>query len=297
MVAIHQGITKHIDGGIYGVAAYYSINDDTQHIVVATNDGVLHEIHWNSHVGPSTPLKLAQFNGLVCFSGFFTPDDDHQHVIVATNNSNVHEIYFTRPDQPGVRSPLYHLKSIIGPHIGMAGFYTPDDQLRNAVIVDKDGELHQVFFSGTQSPDAEDFPTQFDLKDIGGLAGFYSTDDNLRHIIVVLKDGQVYDVNFRSRQKTASSDFLTQFDATLVNVAAFYTPEGLHHVIALTDKGDIYDYPHNPSTTLTLDRVQLANFKNIVDMAAYYSVNDNNCHVIVATSDGNLHEIYYQVLG
>ena len=289
---IQQRVLTHIDGDIYGVAAYYTDNDRIQHAVVATKDGSLYEIHWSRGAAASSPQKLTHFNGLACLAGFFSPDDNYQKVIVGSDVGNLHEVYFHQPENPSFRSPLIHLKSIAGMRIGMAAFYTPDDNLRHAVIVDEDGELHEAFWSSQQEPDAEDFATQFDLKDITGIAGFYTPDDNARNIIVALKNGSLYDVHYISKQKTASTDFLTQFDGGLVNVAAFFAADTYdRHIIALNAKGDLFDYVRTAQSDV--GKAQVASFDHIVDMAAYYSAYDNYRQIVVATHDGNIHEVCY----
>src|SRR5205085_4144918 len=84
MANIQHHVLSHITGSIYGIAGYYSDIDSTQHVVAATNDGTLYEIHWNRNTAPTPPQRLAQFNGIASLSGFSTSDDDFQHVIVAT---------------------------------------------------------------------------------------------------------------------------------------------------------------------------------------------------------------------
>jgi hypothetical protein len=291
---IQQRILTHIDGGIYGVAGYFTHNDGLQHAVVAIRDGTLYEIHWSRGAEASSPQRLAHFNGLVCLAGFYSPDDNFQKVIVGSDVGNLHEVYFHQPQNPSFRSPLIHLKSVVGMKIGMAAFYTPDDNLRHAVIVDEGGELHEVFWSPEdESPDAEDFATQFDLNDISGIAGYYTPEDNARNIIVALKNGSLYDVHYISKQQTASTDFLTEFDGGLVNVAAFFAEDTYdRHIIVLNAKGDLFDYVNTPAGEV--GKAQFASFEHIVDMAAYYSGNDSYRQIVVATSDGNIHEVCYQ---
>ncbi len=60
MTNIQHHVISHISDRIYGVAGYYSDNDSTQHVVVATYDGSLYEIHWNST--PLQPLRSGSGN-------------------------------------------------------------------------------------------------------------------------------------------------------------------------------------------------------------------------------------------
>jgi len=296
MATIQQNTFGHISGSIYGVAGYTSDNDSTQHVIVATTDGTLYEIHWGPNISATAPLPLAHFDGLVCLTGFYTSDDAFQHVIVGINDNRMHEVYFQDPASPLVRIPLVQLKSIIGTGIGMSGYFSASDGLRHAAVMDKSGELHEVTFNAQQPPEIEDFATQFDLDQIASIAGFYAPDDNSRHTTVALRDGRIFDINYTTVQSAASTNFLTQFSERLVNVAAFFSSDtNFRHVIALTASGRVYDYSR--SLQSEFGQTLLASFTNIVDMAAYYSAYDNNRHVIVATRDGNLHEIYYQHLG
>ncbi len=140
---IQQHVISYINGRIYGVAAYYSENDATQHVVVATHDGTLYEVHWNRNTAFTSPQWLGQFPGIASLCGFFTPDDNRQHVVVATENGQLSELYFTDPQNVQSR-PLLQIGSSAGPHIGMAGSYSTDDGLRHVVVGNNDGVLYEV---------------------------------------------------------------------------------------------------------------------------------------------------------
>ncbi len=135
--SIQQITIAQISDSIYGVAGYYSENDSTQHVVVATTDGTLYEIHWNQYIPVTSPQPLrrspglapVRFNGIHSLCGYFTSDDNYQHVIVATRDGRLHELYFMDSQNVRVRNPLYQLPTTAGPHIGMAGFFAPPGKL------------------------------------------------------------------------------------------------------------------------------------------------------------------------
>ena len=63
MVNIQHNIIAHSSGPIYGVAGYYSDNNDStsaQHVIVATTDGKLYETHWNQST-THTPAGASAF--------------------------------------------------------------------------------------------------------------------------------------------------------------------------------------------------------------------------------------------
>ena len=166
----HHPIAQ-ISGRIYGVAAYYSENDATQHVVVATHDGTLYEVHWNSSTAVTSPQWLGQFPGIASLGGFFTSDDNFQHVIVATEDGRLHELYFTNPQQVNTRSPLFSLPTTAGPHIGMASFFSSNDRLRHAIVGGKD-------------------------NNVVDMAAYYSDYDRTNHVILATVDGNIHEIYY-----------------------------------------------------------------------------------------------------
>jgi hypothetical protein len=316
MANIQHHIFLYNIGSIYGVAGYYSDKDSTQHVVAATTDGILHETHWNRNTSVTSPQPLRrspesapeQFNGIHSLSGFFTSDDrtsdpntfeSFQHVIVATEDGRLQEVYFTDLQHVHVRSSLYQLTTTAGPHIGMAGF-SSSDGLRHATVGGADSILHEVVWSAQVTPTAQDLYTQFYLPDVAAITGF-SFDLDIPHIgphihtrdvIVAMREGSVSDVYYRGGYITR--DLLTTFSSPLANVAAFVnTDTSDAHVIVLHSSGQLYDYTYNIPSQGNGQTTPLVSIPNVVDIAAYYSAYDRTCHVIAATRDGNLHEVYY----
>jgi hypothetical protein len=159
---IQQHVIAQISGRIYGVAGYYSENDGTQHVVVATHDGMLYEVHWNRNTAPTAPQRLAQFSGIASLSGFFTSDDDFQHVVVETEDGWLHELYFTDPLQPPQPRDLLQSSSGAGPRIGMAGSYS-DDGLRHVAVGSDESILYEVVWSAQVAAEVRTLATQFTL--------------------------------------------------------------------------------------------------------------------------------------
>jgi hypothetical protein len=300
MADIHQKVFSHISGRIYGVAGYCSDNDSTQHVLGATYDGELYEIHWNSNTSPTSPQWLAHFDGIASLCGFYTSDDNFQHVIVATRDGRLDELYFMQPLPQDVqwRSPLYQLGTTLGPGIGMAGFFSADDNLRHATVGGADNILHEIVWKATVNH--QNLATQFTLRDVAGIAGFFALDIHSRNVVVAMEGGDVFNVHYGGAILAGGSittDLLTTFSGPpLVNVAAFVsTDTDYRHVITLNSSGQLHDYSFIPGSVF--GQTLLATIGNVVDIVGYYSAYDKNRHVIVATGDGDLHEIYYGQLG
>jgi hypothetical protein len=303
-------ISDEIPGHIHGLAGYYSDKDSTQHVVVAINNddhggtGALYEIHWNRNTPRvSDPKLLMQFSTIHSLSGFYTSDDKNQHVIVATEDGWLHELYFNElffidPHHHSVndRSPLLDHTIPPGPHIGQAGFYSSDgDNLRHATVGGADSVLHEVVWNAQVTPNASNLATQFRLQDVAAIAGFFDLWVHSRDVIVAMKGGSVFDVHYGGGILAGgqiTTELVTTFSPPLVNVAAFISPDTRYrHVIVLDSNGQLYDYSYISQQAFKL--THLASFTNVADIVGYYSDYDRMRHVIVATHDRNIHEVYY----
>jgi hypothetical protein len=293
-----------ISGRIYGVAGYYSANDATQHVVVATDDGTLYEVHWDHHNQYTSPQAFAQFPdihshaGIHSLAGFFTPDDNFQHVVVRTEDTWVRERYFT--DLYNVHSnDLLPIGSGAGPHIGMAGSYSSQDGLRHVAVGSGESILYEVVWNAQVVPEVRSLttPTQFTLADVAAIAGFFDPSVHSQDVIVATK-GNVYDVNYSGgfwAGGPTTAERVRDSSPSLVNVATFVSSyTHVRHIILLNDSGQLYDfsYTKNPAQVLGVTAL-IPPLDNVVDMAAYYSDYDRTNHVILVTVDGNVHEVYY----
>jgi hypothetical protein len=307
---IQHDIITQISGRIYGVAGYYSENDSTQHVVVATHEvathevATLYEVHWNRNTAVTSPQWLGQFPGIASLGGFFTSDDSFQHVIVATEDGRLHELYFTDPQDVQPPRTLLKLPTTAGPHIGMASFDSYEDRFRHATVGGADNILHEVVWNAQNAPTAHNLATQFTLSDVAGIAGFFDRSvypgDVIfvsQNVIVAMKGGDVYDVRMDNEVPgggQTTTDLVTTFSPPLVNVAAFVdTDTHVRHIILLDSSGQVFDYSYKKDPVQLFGATSLITLGNVIDMVAYYSAYDGTNHVILATSDGNIHEVYY----
>ncbi len=294
---IQHDVIAQISNPIYGVAGYYSDNDSTQHVVVATIDGSLYEIHWDQHTSPTSPQRLGQFSEIASLGGFFTSDDGFQHVIVATHNGNLQELYFKDPGhvQSNIPNPLLHLNTALGPGVGMAAFFSSDDGVHHATVGGVDNILHEAVWGQHVTPSAHNLATQFTMSDVAAIAGYFDLSVHSRDVIVAMEGGNIYDVHYSGAilgGGPITTTLVTTFSPVLVNVAAFVsTDTHYRHVVVLNASGQVYDYSYTPGQVSGQTLIDTRS--NVIDMAAYFSTYDRMCHVILATDNGEVHEIYY----
>lgn len=98
---------------------------------------------------------LANFNPLVSsivgIGGFFSSDDNFRHAIVGTGDGNVTEIFYNPWVGQG-QVVLANFDPAISSVVGVAGFFSADDNFRHVVVATSDGKIHEILFSPTTPP-------------------------------------------------------------------------------------------------------------------------------------------------
>src|SRR5947199_406583 len=79
---------------IVGVAGYYVGNEGTQHVIVGTDDGNLHEVYWRTGQSVHQDVLVNFASGIVDVGGYFVPTEGTQHAIAAIGDGTIHEVYW-----------------------------------------------------------------------------------------------------------------------------------------------------------------------------------------------------------
>jgi hypothetical protein len=190
--------------GIVGITGYYNpaANDQFQHVIVATNDGKVHELWWKRGQGvqqdPQHPLAQFGLNSIVGITGYYTPNDGIQHVIVDTRDTNVHEVWWKH----GIAVQQDTLGSGFNNIVGNTGYYSNSLAYRDGyqhvvVATNYDGIVHEIFWN-RQDPNARlDQGGIAQFNGIVGVAGYYADDDVSQHVIVATSDGIVHELYYK----------------------------------------------------------------------------------------------------
>jgi len=271
--------------------AGYSTPDGFRHAIAATNGGKLHEIFFKP-TGKGN-ARLACFDAITTIDSFFTSDDGYQHEIVATPDGNVHEIYFKPNDINFTEPPLGHFNGILD----IAAFQALDDKNRIVIVATNDGSLHEIFYHPSL-PGGGHVSTLAlpKFNGIVGIAAFYTPDDKFRHVIVATGDGNVHEVFYHpSIGVHLSQPPLAKFNG-VVGVGAFYAEDDKNRiVIVATNDGLLHEIFYRPSLPGGghVSTLGVPKFNHIIGVAAFYTPDDKFRHAIVATDDGNVHEVFY----
>jgi len=100
---------------------------------------------------------------------------DRKEVHMATNY-RVTEIFFN-PQQGRGQAVIGNFSNIVS----VAGFFTPDDNFRHAIVATQDGKVTEIFFNPQQGRGQAVIGN---FNNIVSVGGFYSDDDKFRHAIV-----------------------------------------------------------------------------------------------------------------
>jgi hypothetical protein len=240
--------------GIVGLAGFFNPLDNYQHSIVATSDGVVHELfyanpaHPGNFLDPNGPVAAFAPGSIVALAGYEgPPGDGFEHAIVATRDGKVSEVYFGNPKFPGAKSQDVLAQFATNSIVAVAGYFDPDpaDQFQHVLVATADGIVHEVKFASPAHPgifvDAQGTVASFAAGSIVSLAGYYGpTGDGYEHAIVATRDGKVSEVYFGNPKFPGGKgqDVLGQFDpGRLVGVGGYTTSDGFQHVLVLTTDG------------------------------------------------------------
>jgi hypothetical protein len=140
--------------------------------------------------------------------------------------------------------------------------------------------------------------------------GFYSSGDGVQHAIAATRDGTVYDYYWQPGGVHMTTPLVphSHFGANnIVGVAGYYNSrpveglgEDLKHVIVGTTDGNVTElYWKKPGPHVSRGPLPGFSANSIVGVAGYYNPDpkDQNQHVIVGTTDGNVTELYWGQVG
>src|SRR6266404_1525225 len=171
--------------------------------------------------------------------------------------------------------------------VGIAGFFSSDDNFSHAIVASASGDISEVFYSLKSGQGLASLTTLLDAVAVGG---FFSNDDNFRHAVVGTSDGNVTEV-FYNPQQGQGQVVLTNLPG-IIGLAAFYSSDqSFRHVIVATEDGNITEVYYHPR--IGQGQALLTNLPGVVGVGAFYSEDDHLRRVVVAIRDGTIREIFY----
>ena len=272
--------------GIIAIDGFYSPDDQFRHAIVATQTGDIWEIFFNPGGGQGRRL-LANIPGVVDIGAFYSDDDHVRHVIVATDAGNVSEIFY---DAGGLGiAPLGHFPGVAA----VAAFYSADDQGRHAIIATDAGAISEIYFNPAwPAPGLGVMPLDV-IPGTIDVGAFFSADDNARHAIVATVTGEVHEIFFnpqwgKGKSKVAQIDGLRRVNGFYTSGDTFFS----RRILMTTLTGRAFEMKFSPGTSAV--QTVLTDLPGLIDAGGFYSPDDGFKHAVVASSNGTVHELYYE---
>ncbi len=249
------------------------------------------------------PGILTTVNNLVSLAGHFSTGDQRHLVVVGTGSGKVHEIFW-KPAQFGIEGEDdLPLAFIPGSIVSLATLYN-SDQGRHVVIVGKtDGKIHEIFWKpetvGIEGDD--DLPVSFSPGTIVAVSGLYDNDQQ-RHLVVVGKtDGKVHEIFWKADTVGVEGhdDLPVAFTpGSIVGVTAFYNTNDQRFVVVVATRlGKLHEIFWKTNTVGVEGHDDLpVSFdpNSIVAVSGFYDSNKQRHVVIVGTTDGKVHQVYWK---
>jgi hypothetical protein len=280
-------------GMVRAVAGFQS-PDGYHHAIAATANGDITEMYWQ---GPDTPGQggLSHFASRIVGLAGYSSADGYQQVIAATADGSVTEMYW----QGGGESHQGTLSHFTSPIMAIAA-YSAADGYQHVIVATADGDLTELWW--LTGDVGRGRLTNLGTSLIAGVAGYEA--GGVNHVIAATSDGTLTELTW-SGAAPAIPALLAKIETQQWNSVqglAAYDSAGEQHVIVRMSNGTLREL-HTPSQGQRL-HTDLASMPNMWrqqqfafvptwPIIAAYADASGYEHVIAATTDGDVHELWW----
>lgn len=130
------------------------------------------------------------------------------------------------------------------------------------------------------------------LPFVPSLGTYFTPADGFRHAIISTPDGELHEIYFNPKVGGGARNATLGSFCGLHFLTAFYTPDdGLQHPLVATATGDVFEVSYKPGSFNVTG--SLVNFPNLIALSGFFAGNDNMRIFIAGTSDGLIHEVFF----
>ena len=247
-----------------------------------------------SHVFPP-PFGFKYFINSIIKPDFYNPSTE-----CAIPGSDQQAVCIYAPPSvwngPGTLTSVSNVRSV-------SGHFSNSDQRHIVIVGTASGKIHEIFWKPGQVgiEGEDDLPVSFSPGSIVSVAAFYNSNDQ-RHIVIVgTTGGKIHEIFWKSDTVGVEGhdDLPVSFSpGSIVSVAAFYNSNDQRHIVIVgTTGGKIHEIFWKSDTVGIEGEDDLpVSFSagTIKSVAAFYNSNDQRHIVIVGTTDGKIHEIFWK---
>jgi hypothetical protein len=247
--------------------------------------------------------SLTTVNNPVSLAGHFSTGDQRHLVVVGTRPGKVHEIFW-KADTVGIEGEDdLPVAFGAGGIASVATLYNSDQQRHVVVVGKRDGKVHEIYWKpetvGIEGHD--DLPVSFSPGTIAAVSGLYNSDQQ-RHVVVVgTSAGKVHEIFWKADTVgiEGHDDLPVTFaPGSIVGVTAFYNTDQQRHVVVVgTRAGKLHEIFWKADTVGVEGHDDLPvsfNSGSIVAVSGFYDSSKQRHVVIVGTTDGKVHQVYWK---
>ncbi|HEY5022078.1 MAG TPA: N,N-dimethylformamidase beta subunit family domain-containing protein [Gemmatimonadaceae bacterium] len=261
--------------------SFFSSDDNYRHAIVGMIDGSITEIFFNPQDGQGRTI-VSTIPGMLDLAGFWSDDDQRRHIIAADNTGAVWEVFF-HPSTAPIQTKLADIDGASR----VAAFYSHDNQDRHAIVATAAGDVSEIYYHPARGIFVTALGSFPSLVDIGG---FYSDDDRRRHVVVAQGDGTITEIYYHP--SVGISQALLGVVPGARRVSGYYANDAFFNrrVVVVTDDA-LVEFRYHPH--FGVQRAQLIHTA-CTDAGACYSPDDGFRHVILASLDGAIEELFFR---
>jgi hypothetical protein len=187
--------------------------------------------------------------------------------------------------------------------VSLAGHFSTGDQRHLVVVGTAQGKVHEIFWKPAQQgiEGQDDLPVTFPAGSIVSVATMYNSDQQRHVVIVGKKDGKVHEIFWKPDTVgiEGHDDLPVTFTpGSIVAVSALYNSDQQRYVVLVaTTAGKVHEIFWKDTTVGVEGHDDLpVPFApgSIVGVAGFYNSDQQRYVVVVATSAGKLHEIFWK---
>jgi len=251
---------------------------------------------------PSIDAPLAHGDPNLTFIGEYFGLDankDSFYPLWTDTRTGIQELWMDIVPRPWNSGDLTTVNNIVG----VAGHFSTGDQRHLVVVGTSQGKVHEIFWKPGQVgiEGQDDLPVAFGNNGIASVATLYNSDQG-RHIVIVGKtNGKVHEIFWKPDTVgiEGHDDLPVPFGpGTIRAVSGLYDKDQQRHiVIVATTAGRVHEIFWKADTVGVEGHDDLpVGFTpgTIVGVSALYDPDQQRYIIVVATSAGKLHEIFWK---
>jgi hypothetical protein len=248
---------------------------------------------------------LTMVNNIVSLAGHFSTGDQRHLVVVGTANGRVHEIFW-KPAQQGIEGeddlPVAFGADTI---VSVGSLYNSDQQRHVVLVGQTDGRVQEIFWKpetvGIEGHD--DLPVTFSPGTIVAVSGLYNSGDQRHVVLVGTTAGKVHEIFWKADTVgvEGDDDLPVAFPhGSIVAVTALYDIDQQRYVVVVgTSAGKLHEIFWKSDTIGIEGHDDLPvsfGLGSIVAVSGFYDSDKQRYVVVVGTSDGKVHQVYWKAL-